>query len=163
MSKKFNWSKTYPVSADTLMNILTSEEFETRNMESQPSNKEGSYTVVSKDSNKLVYRMDTVEWAKTKTGGLDKSKTENTSTTTTWDLKSRRADWNYKGAHEKAKVNGKVEITPKGDKAELSTEFNVDIGIPVVGGQIEKIVISEVKKHWPTYEALVDEFVKKES
>ncbi len=161
MAKKFSWTKSYPVSADGLMEIMSGEEFEIRYIQSQPKNKEGTYTVVSRNDKKLVYRTDTVEWGKSITGSLDKSKTEKAKTTTTWDLTSRKAEWVYEGAHSQAKVYGSTEITPGKNQAVLSYELNVVISIPILGGKLEKIVISEVEKYWPDYEALVDEFVNK--
>lgn len=162
MTKKYSWSKDYPVPAEKLLSALTGEEFSMRQMASQPNNKEGTYTVVSQDNKKLVYKLDTVEWAKTMTGGLDKSKTEDSVTTTTWDLTAMSANWVYEGPQKQAKVWGSIRITPLGEeRCKLSNEFNVDISIPLIGGKIEKIVISEVEKHWPNYEALVDEFVDK--
>ncbi len=161
MAKNFKASKVYPISADGLLEIMLSEEYQKNSMESQPQNKECTYTLISRDDKKMVFRMDAVEWAKKMTGSLDMSKTENTYTINTWDLVNRKAEWEYHGPQKQAKVWGTIEIVPEGDQAKMTNVFNIDISIPVISGKIEKIVISEVGKHWPESEAKVMEFINK--
>ncbi len=162
MANLFKSSTVYPISAEGLLDIMTSEEYQMINMESQPQNKEGKFTEVSRDENKMVFRMDVVEWGKNKvTKSLDKSKTEQTQNVTTWDLKNMKAEWEYFGPEKKAKVWGSIQIVPKGDQAEMTDIFNISVSIPVIGGTVEKIVIKEVEKHWPGKEERLMDFVNK--
>lgn len=162
MANQFKSSKVYPISADGLLDIMISEEYQMKNMEAMPQNKEGKFTEVSRDDKKLVFRMDTVEYVKKiPSGALDMNKTENTYTITTWDLEKRKAEWEYHGPQKQAKVWGTIEIEPEGNEAKMTNIFNIDVSVPVIAGKIEKKVVSEVEKHWPNYEARVMEFVNK--
>ncbi len=161
MANQFKSSKVYPISAEGLLAIMTSEEYQVSNIESQPQNKSGKYVELSRDDKKMEFRIDTVEWAKKMTGALDKTKTEDTYTITTWNLEEMNAKWEYFGAQKQAKVWGTIDIVPKGNEAEMTNTFNIEISIPVISGKIEKIVIKEVGKHWPAYEEKVMEFINK--
>lgn len=161
MANQFKSSKVYPISAEGLLDIMTSEEYQISNIESQPQNKSGKFTELSKDDKSMEFRIDTVEWAKKMTGALDKTKTEETYTITKWDFDKMKAEWEYFGPQKQAKVWGTIEIAPKGDQAEMTNTFNIDVSIPVIAGKIEKIVVKEVGKHWPAYEEKVMEFINK--
>lgn len=146
-------------SPDEALAILSSPEFEVAQQAQQDGNKSCEVVEKSKDDSRLQYELRTLEYAKTITG-IDRSKTVQTTTLVTWDLKARTSHWVYSGPHGKrANVSGGTTITAAGDGCRIRTRLDVEIKVPLVGGKIEGIVVRETDKHWPAYERIVRQSV----
>jgi hypothetical protein len=52
-------------------------------------------------------------------------------------------------------------VEPDGKGSRLTNEFNIDVRIPLVGGQVEKKVMGEVSRGWSQYERTVREFCRR--
>jgi len=140
MEKTTYWG----VSPEKLQEILTSEDF-AHEREKAQGTLETTYKITSDAGDRLVYEVHTVSYGKGVTG-IDKSKRENALTVYTWDLKAMTCSWQWTGPHGKrAQVWGNLRITASGDGANLTSDFNVDIKVPLVGKKIEKMVMAEVR------------------
>ncbi|MFH2007841.1 MAG: DUF2505 domain-containing protein [bacterium] len=160
MAKSSSWSKEFSCSAETLLGIITDPDFHKARSDLL-ENPSTTVKEISRTGEKLVFEVHCVEYAKG-IKGVDKSKTEQSVTTYDFELRSRRGEWSYAGPQGKrVKVWGDMTVTEAGGGARLTQNFNVDVKIPLVGGQIEKLVIKESGKFWPKYEQLVSEFVQK--
>ncbi len=158
MAKRFEKTTRYEASADTLLRVLTDSDFQVAREKSNGA-LECTVQTVPAASGTLVLKVGTVEYARGVTG-IDRSKTERATSTYTWNLAAREASWTYVGAQgERARVWGKIRIVPAGATCSVSEEFNVEIKIPLLGGQIEKMVIAEVEKVWARYEGVVREAI----
>lgn len=145
---------------ETIFKVLTDPEFMKTNFI-----KQGHVNAVirekSRSQDRLVLEAEVTEYAKGVTG-IDKSKTEISYTVFTWDIAKRTAEWTYRSPHgERVKAWGSIRIEPAGGGTQLTEIFNIEIKIPLVGGRIEKTVISKADEHWPAYEELVKTFCAK--
>ena len=160
MAKNTKWSKVFDCSAETMLGIVTSAEFH----EARSALLEHPKTSVKdlvRTEDRVEFEVHCTEYGKG-LKGVDKSKTEQTVTTYTFDLGKMRGEWNYVGPQGKrTRVWGDMTVTSEGDKARLTQNFNVNIKIPLVGGQIEKLVMKGADKFWPKYEKLVEDWVRK--
>lgn len=156
MAKRSVHTIHFTHSPDVVLGVLTDPEFNVANFKAQ-GNPEAKVTEVSRTDERLVLRADVTEYAKGLTG-VDKSKTEPSATTYEWDLSAKSGSWTYKGPHAQARVWGAIRVAPDGGGAVLTEEFNVEVKVPLVGGKIEKMVMKEVDKFWPTYEKLIQDF-----
>ena len=159
MAKKTQWSQSFDCSTDTMLDIVTSAEFhEARSaLLEHPASQVKRY---QRTGDRVTFEVHCTEYAKG-LKGLDKSKTEQTVTNYDFDLKSMRGQWEYHGPQGKrTRVWGDMSVSVEGERARLTQRFNVSIQIPLVGGQIEKLVMKSVDKFWPKYEQLVADFVQ---
>ena len=156
MSKTTEHTFVLPgTSPDRALEILSSESFEIEQNESQEGNKSCSYIAGAKDDARVSYTLETIEYGRGLTG-VDRSKTNETTTEVTWDLKKRESSWTYTGTQPgRVKVWGGTTITAEGDGCRVRSRLSVEIKIPLVGRKIEDAVIKGTDKHWPEFERLV--------
>ena len=111
---------------------------------------------VSRDSARLVQELVSQDYARTKTGGLDRSRIEGSVTRYEWDLASRHCTWIWSGPRpDRVRLSGTIDIRPSGAGSELHTEFEIEVRIPLIGRMVERIMRSEIEGDLPRYEALV--------
>ncbi|MEL6178936.1 MAG: DUF2505 family protein [Myxococcota bacterium] len=135
------------VPLDVAVDVLSSDAFDVAQQQAQEGTASASVKVLSRDDNTFVYELHAVEYAKG-VRGLDKSKTENTVTRVTWDFNTRKSRWEYEGPQGKrVRVWGGTSIEPRGQGSVVTTDFNIEVKIPLVGGQIEKLVVRASTKH----------------
>ncbi len=130
----------------------------------QQDNPEAKVTERSRTEDKLILDCHVTEYAKGMSG-VDRTKTQKTTTVYDWDLRGRKGKWTYDNPSTQgkmAKVWGKSVITAEGDGSALYEEFSVNIKVPLMGGKIEKIILGKVKEYWPAYEKLVRQWCEKQ-
>ena len=161
MAKTLRKVDEFGFPASILLEVLIDPEFEVVQQTTQEGTKDASVKQISRSDKRLVYEVHCVEFAKG-VRGIDRSKTENSVTTVTWDLDRMRSSWEYVGRHgRKVRVWGSGVITSTRSGSRLTSEFNVNVKLPLIGGKIEKVVLKGAEKYWPTYERLVREFCEK--
>lgn len=157
MAKKTENVFRIDITPDALLDLLIHPDFNIAREKAMGS-LEARVEENSRNDDKLVFDVHTVDYARGITG-IDRSKTENNRTAYEWDLKARKASWNYHGESGKmARVWGTVTISPDGDGSKLTNAFNVEVKVPLMGGKIEKMVLKEVAKSWPIYEKTIRDF-----
>lgn len=144
---------------DALVEILNSEEYHAARESSK-----GALSVRFEERDRTetrhVFEVHTEVYARGLTG-IDRSKRERQKLRYEWDLTTRKGSWTFTSSHgERVKVWGNVRVEPDGEGSRLFNDFNIDVKIPLVGGQVEKKVMSEVKKGWGSYERTVREFCR---
>jgi hypothetical protein len=149
-------------SPETVVGILTSEEYHEERERSK-----GALSVRfvegRRTDDRLEFDVETEVHARGLTG-VDRSKRERQSLHYTWDLAARTGRWTFHSSHgARVKVWGSVKVEPDGKASRVTNDFNVDVKIPVVGGQVEKKIMSEVAKGWAKYERTLRGFVERKS
>ncbi|PKN46241.1 MAG: hypothetical protein CVU59_06620 [Deltaproteobacteria bacterium HGW-Deltaproteobacteria-17] len=148
-------------SPDRLLAVLTNPEFEVAKQKDVSGALDANVKETKRTDAELGYEIHSTEYAKGMTG-VDKSKTESILIKTRWNLKERHAEWTWEGPQgKKVIVSGSMHIKPQGDHSSLVSTLDVEVKIPLVGGQVEKMVIKEIDKSWPKFDALVDTFINK--
>ncbi|MCA9610559.1 MAG: DUF2505 family protein [Myxococcales bacterium] len=114
---------------------------------------------LERDDARLRYEVHTTRYARGLTGE-NRSQTESSVTTYEWDLAACTAVWTFAGEHgPRVTVDGTVAIVPDGEGAVVRDTFRVDVKVPLVGGQAERLVISEMKKGFEKYVRVLEEQV----
>jgi len=151
---------TVDLPPDDLVKILTDPDFQVAREKAQNAI-DASVKGVSRQGDRLVFEVHVTQHARTKTG-IDRSRTEQAVTTYTWDLKARTASWVYRDPHsERVDVRGSVRVEPSGSGSTEVDDMQIEVRIPLLGGQIEKLILKEVEKGWPRYEAVLRKFAAK--
>jgi hypothetical protein len=150
------------IAPDALVEILDSEEYHDERERTKGA-LSVRYEEKERTETRHVFEVHTETYAKGITG-VDRSKREKQYQHYVWDLKGRRCKWTFHSSHgERVKVWGSIRIEEAGPGSRMTSDFNIDVRIPLVGGQVEKRVMKEVGKGWAQLEATVKEFVKKRS
>jgi hypothetical protein len=109
---------------------------------------------LSSDENKHVYRVAATNHLRTKTGGLDKSKTEINTVINEWDLKAKSCRWNWQGTNPNAsrvKLSGGTTLRSNGANTDMTMVADVEVSIPVLGKTISKKIGEGFADEWPKY------------
>jgi hypothetical protein len=107
-----------------------------------------------RDGGRLVQELDSEDYVRTKTGGLDRSRTARSVTRYEWDLAARHCAWTWKGGVDGVRLTGTIDIQGSGAGAELSTRFEIEAKVPLIGWMIERMMAREIEQDFPRYEAL---------
>jgi hypothetical protein len=159
MAKQSIHTMSFPFPPDLIMKVISYPEFQAENFKAQ-GNPDAKVIEKERTDSKLLLVADVTEYAKGVTG-IDKSKTEQSTTSYQWDLRARKATWTYQSAHSQVKVWGAIRIEASGAGASLTEEFNVEVKVPLLGGKIEKMILKEADAYWPKYEKLVADYARK--
>ena len=159
MAKQSVHTMRFPFPPDLIQKVISHPEFQVENFKAQ-GNPDAKVFEKSRTDAKLVLVAQVTEYAKGVTG-IDKSKTEQTTTTYDWDLKARKAAWTYQSPHSQVRVWGAIRIEASGSGTALTEDINVEVKIPLLGGKIEKMILKEADSYWPKYEKLVADYCKK--
>lgn len=93
--------------------------------------------------------------------GIDSSKTEENRTRVQWDLATFRGAWTWSGAHgPRVKIHGTYTLTPEGEGSKLVLTANISVGMPMVGGMVERKVRAGFEKNWPPYIDIVRKYAE---
>jgi hypothetical protein len=147
------------IAPDALVEILNSREYHDERERSKGA-LSVRYEEKESTEERHVFEVHTETYAKGITG-IDRSKRERQHQRYVWDLGARKGSWTFHSSHgEKVKVWGSIRVEEEGDGSRMTNDFNIDVRIPIVGGQVEKTVMKEVKKGWSQLEATVRDFAK---
>lgn len=154
--------RTVSCSADTLVSVLTLPEFEIEKQKKASGALDATVKEIRRNEEEYVYEVHSMEYAKGVTG-IDKSKTESIVIKTRWNLKERHAEWTWEGPYgKKVAVSGMMQVKPIDDHhCSLLSTMDVEVKIPLVGSQVEKMVLREVEKNWPKFDELIDTYIFK--
>ncbi len=154
--------RTVNCSADKLVSVLTHPEFEIEKQKKASGAIDATVKEIRRNDEEAVYEIHSTEYAKGVTG-VDRSKTESIVIRMRWNLKERHSEWTWEGPHgKKVAVSGTMQVKPVDENhCTLISTMDVEIKIPLVGSQVEKMVIREVEKNWPNFDQLVDAWILK--
>lgn len=162
MAKRHVQTSFYNFPPELVLEVLIDPDFQVAR-EKVHGNPAAFVREISRTDTRLVYEVHTTEYVKGVTG-IDKSKTEQTVCTYDWDLARAKCTWEYKGSHaNRVRVWGNIEVVGARGGTEVPSDFNVNVSIPLVGGKVEKVVITEAAKGWERWENTIKEFCTKKS
>lgn len=157
MAKKTSNTFTVSASPDKVYEVLTSQTFEEANQASQDGVKSIRFQDIDRNEHGIKYEVFRDEVHRGLKGN-DPSKTDKGHVIVTWKAVDRSSTWTYtSSAGHPITISGATRIVAAGDRTSITTEFNADVRVPLLGGKIEKMILAEVDKTWPSYERLVNE------
>jgi len=153
MTVTFRRNAVFDASPDRLLSAATEPELLRKRV--RPGTSAGtSVRDVVRDGARLVQELVSEDYARTRTGGLDRSRTERSVTRYEWDLMARHCAWSWKGGFDWVSLTGTIDIRASGTGAELSSSFMIEAKIPLIGRMVERMMASEIEQDLPRYEAL---------
>lgn len=144
-------SATYEYPADDVMELICSEEFEVEQQRRREDVVDACYEVQQDDERTLRFSVPYRHYKRSRTGRLDRDRTESSRTDYELDRASRTLRWWHRGESEEglARVEGTTRFVPLGEqRCRIDREVTIDIRIPLVGKAIAKVVEGEFKKSY---------------
>ncbi len=96
---------------------------------------------IERNEHKVVFELRTTEYQRTKTGGLDKSGTFVSITTSDLDRARNVLTWTWRkeSGVSRLKLSGTYRLRADGASTSLEHEVQIEVNIPLIGGQIAKV------------------------
>ena len=156
MKIEHSFSVDFP--PDKVAEVLCSEEY---NLETE-RRREGvvstSFEMVEDGPGGKVFRLLTEEYSRTRTGGLDRSKTVKTIIEHRYDPSDWTLRWLYKkgsGSPSKLHLAGTYTLRAAAGGTKVTHEVEIEVKIPLVGGSIARLIAGEFKKELPVREGIL--------
>lgn len=121
------------------------------------------FRMVRDGETEKVFELRTKEYKRTMTGGIDRSTTVESTTTSRYDPKNRRLSWDYKGeGGGMVRLSGVYGLRPRGEAAtDFTHEVTIEVAIPILGKQIAKLIAKQFETRDDRYEKLWKKFLEK--
>lgn len=95
----------------------------------------------------LHFEVRSEEYARTKTGAIDRNKTIHSITRHRYSSSKRTLVWTYEGSGSRwVTVSGTYHLNPIGKGTEVTHRVHIEVHIPLIGNQIAKLVAREFDK-----------------
>ena len=157
-------SHTYRLdaAAEKVAEVLKNTEFHLEMDKGREDANGSEITDVRQSGANLDFTLLTQEYNRTKTGKIDRSSTTEGRTEFHWNDTARTLAWNYTPGKDasKVEVRGKYTLRSAGSGSELAHDYTINIRIPLIGGQIAKLVNKEFCKSFPSFEALLKRYLQ---
>ena len=148
---------TIPASLEDASAAICSEAFNVEREKMRDEVVSTSYHLVEESPEHRVFEMRSVEYKRTKLGGIDRSGTCESKTQNRWDGRARSLSWVYSGGAAPARmaVSGVYRLTSSGESTSVEHDVSIEVKVALIGGQISKLAAHEFEKTAPRYEQLL--------
>lgn len=160
---KVTQSFTLPYPVEKVAEVLIDPAFNVALEELREGVVSSEFRMLRDGATEKTFELRTKEYKRTMTGGLDRSTTVESTTTSRYDPKGRRLTWDYKGeGGGMVRIGGVYSIQPRGEAETAFThEVSIEVAIPILGKQIAKLIARQFETHDDRYEKLWKQFLEK--
>jgi carbon monoxide dehydrogenase subunit G len=144
--------------------ILCSEAFNVEADKDRPEVVNSRYLLLEQTDEQCVFQLKTEEYKRSKMGMIDRSGTTFSTTTNRWNASQGTLSWTYEGegGSQYVKISGTYYLKPEGQGTRIEHRVNIEVNIPLIGGQIAKLVAKEFTSAADRFEALLIRHFKQE-
>ncbi len=161
MARSGSKSTRFAVSPEKLLAVVTDPAFQAEQRELDDAVTKATAEVTVRDAQRCVIEIRATEYDRGVTG-LDKNKTISSVTKVDWNLEAMTATWTYESTSAHAArftIKGGNKIKADGDGAILEGDNYVEVRLPLVGGQVEKLVLDGLIKGRDGYDQLLRDYL----
>ncbi|MBN1944394.1 MAG: DUF2505 family protein [Bradymonadales bacterium] len=128
--------------------VLNSAEFNVEGAQLRDGVVSAEHHLIDETAARKRFEIRTREHARTMKGDLDRSKIEDAKTAYDWDARARTQSWTYHSPPSTKMVRtwGVYTLKPMTDGTEVVHDVSVEVNVPIIGGQIAKVVAKEFEK-----------------
>ena len=149
---------------EVVARVIRGERYNVENQTQREDVVEAHYELLAEDDAETRYDLHQTTYARTRSGGIDRSRTERSKTEYRWVEATQTLHWTFVGGQdERADVRGVTRLTAQGERTRVQRTVNIDIRIPVIGRGIAKIVEREFRKGIERSAALLDRIAREET
>lgn len=136
--------------------VLRSQEYKLAEEREREEHVSSEYMVLDQTDDRLVFEVATVEYERTMTGALNRSKTFTSTNVNVWDARDRTLKWTYRGQlGDRSSFTGIFRFLDNGGGTRLTHEITIEVFVPVVGRVIARAVARSFEKSFPEFERLL--------
>ncbi len=140
----------HPVSPEKAIAVLCSEAYNLDVERSREGVLEARFETIRKDERQAILRLVTTEHARTKTGGLDRSRTQQSTTDIEVDLARHELTWRYSSDQgSRVRLSGRLRVERDGEGSRVEQAVDIEVSIPLLGAQIARYIGKEMEKTLP--------------
>ncbi len=156
---------TVPATPDRVAELLCSERYSMTQQKAREDCVDARYEAKGETDDRIEFDVHLVSYAHKKTGKLDRSKTENSTTTYRYDKATRTLHWKHHGSHgDRVDVHGDTKLVAAGaDSTRIIRDVTIDIRIPVIGRAISRIVEAKFRQSFDGVSALIRELLAEDA
>ncbi len=151
------YSFIIPTNLEKVAAALCSQAFNLEENNSRDEVISATYTLLERDENHCVFRIDCQEYGRGVSGGLDRRKRATSSATSRWDRTTRTLRWDWQSSEtDRIRVQGTYYLNqlPAGTEVRLVHSFQVRI--PVIGSSIARLIARDSRKAFPQIQAILN-------
>ena len=164
MSYEINKSFSVPAPVDRVGQALCSEDYALAGAMLRDDIESASYHITGEEAAGLEYEVRYVEFARTKTGKINRAKTSPARARSVWDAEARTLRWQYTtDASDRIRLEGVYRLTPEGAGTHVDYSVVIEVRVPVVGNKIAKMVGKGVEGDMTRLQALLAEHATRPS
>jgi len=143
-----------PVAAGRVTEVLCSEAFNVALEMGRAGVVSTKFEVIESDERRQVFMLRTVEYGRNKLGGIDRGSTLGSTNRTVFDRRSGKLNWVYASDSGPAriKLSGEYRLSAGDGGTRVEHELSIEVDVPLIGGQIAKIVAKECKADFPRFD-----------
>jgi hypothetical protein len=154
MSIELKRNFTIPATVDRVARALCSEAYSIEGAEMREEVVSATHRVISEDEGRVEYEVAYVEYARTKTGGINRGETVSSRTRSVLDRQTWTLSWTYTTeASERFRLDGLYRLTPQGEATHVDYRVTIDVRVPLIGNRIAKMVAKGYEESLPTLQA----------
>lgn len=140
----------HPASVEETLRVLCSEAYNLDVERAREGVLETRFEMIRKDDHQAILRLMTTEHARTKTGGLDRSRTLQATTDIEVDFTRQELTWRYSSDQgSRVRLSGTLRVERDGQGSRVEQAVDIEVSIPLLGAQIAKFIGKEMEKTLP--------------
>jgi hypothetical protein len=140
----------HPVPPEKVIGALCSEAYNLDVERGREGVLETRFETIRKDDRHAVLRLVTTEHARTKTGGLDRTRTLQSTTDIEVDLARNELTWRYSSDQgSRVRLSGSLRVDQDSDGSRVEQTVDIEVSIPLLGAQIARYIGKEMEKTLP--------------
>jgi hypothetical protein len=145
-ARELRWSFFVPAPVKRVALTLCSEAYAIAEAERRADVASATYGVIRQADPTLEFEVVYVEYARTRTGGIDRSRTTHGRTVSSWDGRGQLS-WRYESeSNARITISGVYRLAPERDGTRVENEIRVEVRVPLIGTQIAKLVAREIEQ-----------------
>ncbi len=147
---------TVSAPVDAVAELLCSERYSLTQQRSREDCVDARWEALGETDDQIEFEVHLTSYAHKKTGKLDRSRTEQSTTRYRYDKRSHTLHWKHHGEHgDRVNVHGVTRMVDEGGGTRIIRDVTIDIRIPVIGRAISRIVEAKFRQSFDGIAALI--------
>lgn len=116
-----------------------------------------TFEVTERTDERVAFEVQSTEYKRKKTGGIDRSATQRSVTRNRYDVRAGTISWEYEGVGAQwVRCTGVYRLLPAGDqRTRIEHEVTIKVSVPLIGERIARYIVGEFETAWRRFCALL--------
>lgn len=150
-----NHTQVIPAPLEQVAKVLCAEAYNVEVEQGREGVVSTRFELTHRDDQELRFVLHSREYARKKTGGLDKKTQVPTSMTSRYRVAEHVLTWDYRDGNNDSRfvLRGTYQLSKVGEQTRMEHEVEIAVRIPLIGRQIAKFIARQFEKDVPRYQA----------